>query len=124
MNRHFAASTLLLLPLEAAAFRLAFHRVGKLNYPEWLVIMAFLTVQTFVFWAVLVALHRWVPQPQAWAVLLSVAYGIFSLTQLFQGYPRWKSTLRTLLGFGIFMVVNALLVQALVAAIAGMLMSG
>ena len=58
MNQYFAAFTLLLLPLEAAAFRLAFHRVGNLNYPEWLVITALLTVQTFVFWAVLVILHR------------------------------------------------------------------
>ena len=32
MNRNHAAATLLLLPLEAAAFKLAFHRVGNLNY--------------------------------------------------------------------------------------------
>lgn len=122
MNRHFAASTLLLLPLEAASFRLAFHRVGKLNYPEWLVITAFLTVQTFVLWAVLVALHRWVGQPQLWAVGLAVLYAIFSLAQFFHGYPRWKSALRTLLGFGIFMVINALLVQILVTAVVAMWM--
>lgn len=114
MNQYFAAFTLLLLPLEAAAFRLAFHRVGNLNYPEWLVITALLTVQTFVFWAILVVLHRWIPQPDAWVMLLSVVYAVFSLVQFFQGYPRWKSALRTLLGFAIFMVIN-MLVTAMVA---------
>ena len=108
MNQYFAAFTLLLLPLEAAAFRVAFHRVGNLNYPEWLVITALLTVQTFVFWAVLVVLNRWIPQPVAWAVLLSMAYAVFSLVQFFQGYPRWKSVLRTLLGLAIFMVMSAM----------------
>jgi hypothetical protein len=111
MNQYFAAFTLLLLPLEAAAFRLAFHRVGNLNYPEWLVITALLTVQTFVFWAVLVVLHRWIPQPAGWAVLLSMAYAVFSLVQFFQGYPRWKSVLRTLLGLAIFMVMNLVVGQ-------------
>lgn len=111
MNQYFAAFTLLLLPLEAAAFRLAFHRVGNLNYPEWLVITALLTVQTFVFWAVLVALHRWIPQPDGWVLLLSMAYAVFSLVQFFQGYPRWKSALRTLLGFALFLVVSAVFSQ-------------
>lgn len=111
MNQYFAAFTLLLLPLEAAAFRLAFHRAGNLNYPEWLVITALLTVQTFVFWAVLLVLHRWIPQPEAWALLLSMAYAIFSLVQFFQGYPRWKSVLRTLLGLAIFMVMNMVVGQ-------------
>jgi hypothetical protein len=114
MNQYFAAFTLLLLPLEAAAFRLAFHRVGNLNYPEWLVITALLTVQCFVFWAVLVALQRWIPQPVAWALLLSMAYAVFSLVQFFQGYPRWKSALRTLLGLAIFMVMSQVITKVLV----------
>ena len=113
MNQYFAAFTLLLLPLEAAAFRLAFHRVGNLNYPEWLVITALLTVQTFVFWAVLVVLHRWIPQPEAWLMLLSVAYAMFSLVQFFQGYPRWKSVLRTLLGLAIFAVMSTVFSQVM-----------
>lgn len=122
MSRYFAVSTLLLLPFEAAAFRLAFLRAGKLNYPEWLVITAFLTVQTFVFWSILVLLHRWVPQTQLWAVLLSLAYGVFSLVQFFHGYPRWKSALRTLLGFALFMLINVLLVQVVVVGVVAMLM--
>lgn len=111
MNQYFAAFTLLLLPLEAAAFRLAFHRVGNLNYPEWLVITALLTVQAFVFWAALLVLHRWIPQPAIWALLLSMVYAVFSLVQFFQGYPRWKSVLRTLLGLAIFMVMNMVVSQ-------------
>lgn len=115
MNRYFAAFTLLLLPLEAVAFRLAFHRIGNLNYPEWLVITALLTVQTFVFWALLLVLHRWIPQPATWAVLLSMVYAVFSLVQFFRGYPRWKSALRTALALVIFMVINFVVVQLLAA---------
>ena len=115
MNQYFAAFTLLLLPLEAAAFRLAFHRVGTLNYPEWLVITALLTVQTFVFWALLLILHRWIPQPSTWAVLLSMVYAVFSLVQFFQGYQRWKSVLRTLLALVIFLVMNVVVGQLLAA---------
>src|SRR3546814_18413120 len=48
MNRNFAAATLLALPPEAAAFKLAFRRFKAANYPAWLVIPPFLTVQTFV----------------------------------------------------------------------------
>ncbi|UWX04323.1 hypothetical protein H1235_03760 [Pseudoxanthomonas sp. NC8] len=81
MSQHFAASTLLLLPFEAVAFRMAFHRFGNLNYPEWLVITAFLTVQTFVVWTVVMVLQRWIPQPELWLLGLSTLYGIFSLVQ-------------------------------------------
>lgn len=118
MNRHFAVSTLVMLPLEAAVFRLAFHRFGALNYPEWLVITAFLTVQTFVFWTLLTLMYRWVPQPQVWAAGLAVLYGVVSLAQLFRGYPRWKTCLRALLGFAILFVVVTLLTQLLVLVVA------
>lgn len=106
MNAYFAMATLLLLPFEAAAFRLAFHRVGALNYPEWLVITAFLTVQTFVFWSIALLVQRWVPGASAWSVLISTAYGMFSLVQLLQPYARWKSLLRGLLGYGLFFAVT------------------
>ena len=117
MNAHFTATTLLLLPFEALAFRLAFHRVGKLNYPEWLVITALFTVQTFVFWTGLILLQRWIVQPHLWIMVLSVAYIIFSLVQYFGEYPRWKTVLRALLGFAIFMVFNYLLTFAAVMAL-------
>lgn len=109
MNRHFAAFTLLLLPLEALAFKLSFHRQGNPNYPEWLVITAFLTAQTFVLWALAVPLQRWFPQAPAWVLLVAIAYSVFSLAQFFHPYPRWKSALRALLGFGIVMLANAVL---------------
>ena len=108
MSTHFAAFTLLLLPLEAAAFHLSFWRVGKLNYPEWLVITAFLTVQTLVLWLLLMPLRNWLSpmQVQFFTLVGSIGYGVFSLVQFFGDYPRWKSVLRALLGFGIFMLVN------------------
>lgn len=118
MNRYFALYTLLLLPLEAAAFRLSFHRAGGLNYPEWFVLTAFLTVQTFIFWMLLILLHRWLPQPLLWVSAVSVLYGIFSLIQFFRGHPWWKSLLRAVLGYGIFSVVSNVLTWMLIVAVA------
>lgn len=118
MNQYFALFTLLLLPLEAAAFRLAFHRLAGFNYPEWLVVTAFLTVQTFVFWVLMVVLHRWLPQPLMWVTLVSVLFGMFSLIQLFREHAWWKVLLRAVLGFGIFFIVSSVLTQVLIVVVA------
>lgn len=58
-------------------FRLAFHRVGSVNYPERHVIDAFLTVRTFVCWSMTSLLLCGVPGLPAWSVLISMACGIF-----------------------------------------------
>lgn len=118
MNQYFALFTLLLLPLEAAAFRLAFHRFAVFNYPEWLVVTAFLTVQTFVFWTLMVVLHRWLPQPLMWVTLISILFGIFSLIQLFREHVWWKTLLRAMLGFGLFFIVSSVLTQVLIVVVA------
>lgn len=120
MNRNYAAATLLLLPFEAAALKLAFRRVGNLNYPEWLVITTFLTAQTFVVMGFAVPLEHWFPQMRTWALSLAFVYSVFSLVQFFQPYPRWKAVLRSLLGFGLFMLINfafGLAVAAVVLAL-------
>ena len=116
-NGHFALVTLLLLPCEALAFKLAFRRFRELNYPEWLVITAFLTVQAFVIWALLVPLQRWFPQVMAWASTPIFGYNIFSLVQFFRGYPRWKAALRALFGIGIFMLASGFLTMGAVAVL-------
>ncbi len=108
INAHLAAFTLLILPFEAWAFWLAFKGKG-LNYPEWLVISAFLTVQTFIFMAAAVLVQRWVPSAQTWTLLFSFLYLLFSLVQYFQGSPRWKTVLRSLLGFTLFMAISSLI---------------
>lgn len=117
MNRNYAAATLLLLPFEAAAFKLAFRRVGNLNYPEWLVITTFLTAQTFVLLALAIPLQHWFPQAHGLALSLAILYGVFSLTQFFTPYPRWKAVLRSLLGFGLFTLANFALGLVLAAAV-------
>ena len=106
MNRNYTATTLMLLPLEALAFKWAFRRVGNLNYPEWLVITTFLTAQSFVIMISAAPLEYWFPQVRGWALSLVFVYTVVSLTQFFEPYPRWKSVLRSLLGFGIFMMFN------------------
>ncbi|GAB3508869.1 DUF3667 domain-containing protein [Pseudoxanthomonas daejeonensis] len=124
MDRNFAAFTLLLLPFEAAAFRLAFGRVGKLNYPEWLAITAFLTVQAFVFWIIALPLQRWFPYVQNLVMWVAMGYGVFSLVQFFSGYPRWKSALRAMAGFGAFLLVGGLVTVVLVVALLVKSMAG
>lgn len=117
LNRNYAAATLILLPFEAAAFKLAFRRVGNLNYPEWLVITTFLTAQTFVVMAFSVPLEHWYPQVRNWALALAVIYGVVSLTQFFSPYPRWKAVLRSLLGFGLFSLINLMFGVVLAAVV-------
>ena len=124
MNAYFAVCTLLLLPFEALAFRLAFHRVEALNYPEWLVITAFLTVQTFVFWSIALVLQRWVPQAPAWSVLVSCTYGVLSLVQLFRPYARWKSLLRGLFGYALFFAASQVIVKVVVTIVLMVSMRG
>ena len=111
LNGHMTAFTLLCLPLEAAAFWLAFKGRG-LNYPEWLVVSAFLTVQSFVFMAIAIVLQRWIPSAQAWVLLCVVAYTVFSLVQLFNRHSGWTSALRALVGLVMFMVAQSLMVGA------------
>lgn len=117
MNGHYAAATLLLLPLEAAALKLAFRRVGDLNYPEWLVITTFLTAQTFVVMILAMPLERRFPEAHGWALALALLYSVVSLVQFFTAYPRWKTVLRSLLGFGMFMLVNVAFGAVLAAVV-------
>lgn len=116
-NRNFAVCTLLLLPLEALALWLGFFRVRRLNYPEWLVIAAFLTVQTFVFWGLAMPLQRWFPSATFIAIAVAFCYEVYSLVQFFAGYPRWKTVLRALVGFGLFGLASGLATVALVAVL-------
>ena len=110
VDAHFAAFTLALLPLEAWVLRLVFGRYGRLNYPEWLVITALLTVQVFVVWSALIPFERWVPHTQLWVGLASVAYAVYSLLQLFEGSPAWSTIWRALLGYGVFSVLSSVAV--------------
>ncbi len=69
-------------------------------------ITALLTAQTFVVMAFAVPVEHWFPQVRNWALSLAVAYSVFSLTQFFRPYPRWKAVLRSLFGFGLFTLIN------------------
>ncbi len=113
---HFAAMTLLMLPLEALALRLAFHRVGGVNYPEWLVVATFLTAQSFLFWMGKLALQRWVPAAVGWGIVCSLAFQLFSLVQFFAGYPWWKAMLRGIVGLGLFSVAQSFITGLVMVA--------
>lgn len=105
MNRHLTLITLLLLPVQAAAFKLTFRRFKQINYPEWLVITSFLMAQLFVVWVIFMPLQRWWSDAQAVMVLVAALLNLFSLTQVFQGYPRWKAFLRGAAAWAIVQVV-------------------
>lgn len=113
LNAHLTAYTLLCLPVEAAAFWFAFRGRG-LNYPEWLVISSFLTVQAFVFMAIAVLVQRWLPNAQAWTLPVVILYTVFSLVQLFRNHSLWTTALRTLLGLGVFLMAQSLFTLAAV----------
>lgn len=117
IESHFAAFTLMLLPIEALAFRLVFSRYSKLNYPEWLVIITLLTVQTFVIWSVLVLLHRWVPHTQLLAGTLGMIYIVVSLVQFFQQRSTWSTVWRSVLALAAFSAVSGIVVFALTAVV-------
>ena len=108
INAHLTALTLLYLPIEAAVFRLVFRKSG-LNYPEWLVVSVFLTVQAFVFMAVSTVARPWFPSAQTWITAIVLAYNAASLVQLFRDQPRWKTALRAILGLGLFVAVQIIL---------------
>ncbi|GAB3348621.1 DUF3667 domain-containing protein [Lysobacter tyrosinilyticus] len=120
MNHHIAAFTLILLPLEASAFQLAFRRYRELNYPEWLVITTFLTAQTMVLWVLAMLLERWYAGLSQLVMLPAMAYGVVSLVQFFKGQPRWKIALRAIWGYVLFFLVNFLLTVALVFVVLAM----
>ena len=116
INAHYAAAALLLLPMEAAALRLAFRGMG-LNYPEWLVLATYITVQAFVIMTVTIVLRHWLPQAQAWGIWLSIVYALFSLAQFFKGYPGWQSVLRGIFGFVLYFLMQTVLTLALVLGV-------
>lgn len=121
-NRHYAMVTLILLPLEALAFRLAFRRFRELNYPEWLVIVTLLTAQTFLIQALFIPFARWWPHWQQWALAIALIYAIFSLIQYLNAYSRWKSALRAVLGIVLYQLMATILLTVVILAmvLAGM----
>jgi hypothetical protein len=123
VNTHFVAFTLLLLPAEAAVFWLAFKGRG-LNYPEWLVVSAYLTAQAFVLMMAAVLVQRWLPNAQMWASLLAAFYGVFSLVQLFPHHGRWGSTMRAILGLVMYMLAQSSITVAIAIAVHLVLMRG
>lgn len=117
MERNYALATLLLLPLEAACFRLVFGQRAGLNYPEWLVVMALLTVQTFVLLLLGLALAAIWPQTldpmRLVMMVLALGYGCASLVGLFPTRPAWRVLVRSVVAFALFLACSAALAPAI-----------
>lgn len=114
---HLALMTLLLVPLEAAALRLVFWRAKGLNYPEWLTLTAFLTAQSFLFWSIGIALRGVAPQAEILAMLIGLAWFVASLVLVFDDMPRWKSTLRSIVGLALYISAAITLLSAFVVVV-------
>ena len=117
VDRHFALASLLLIPIEALGFTIAFGRMRTLNYPEWLVITMFLTAQGLLIRAIGIPFAQLWPPIKQWMTLPMVIYNIVSLVQFFQPYPRWKSALRALGGYALCIVANQLLLMRAVVVL-------
>lgn len=113
IERHYTLATLLLLPLEAGCARWVFGRRAGLNYPEWLVVMAFVTAQAFLLqWIAIVLSAMWPAQYRALsavATLLVVVYGCATLASLFPSWRRRTAWFRAIATFVLFASISALL---------------
>ncbi len=112
MTDHFVLVTMLLLPLEALAFKLVFRGKRGLNYPEWLVITAYLTAQTLLIWILALLVQHWVPRFTQWVLLASVVYATFTLVQFFRDEAAWKTALRVIAGYAGFLLASQALALA------------
>ena len=103
-NQNLTFVTLVMLPIEAAALRVAFLRSAKLNYPEWLVVTSYLTIQTFVIWSVVIVLQQWIPAARAALLPICIGVNVVTVAQMLNTQAKWKSVLRALLGFLLFQI--------------------
>lgn len=122
-NSNFALVTLVLLPIEAAAFKLAFRRFREVNYAQWLVILAYLTAITSLLWTIVLLLRPWLDMGRL-TLALMFAYMVFGLLQFFPGHPRWSILLRTFVGMAMYLVGYAVFLQLVTFALYGLIASG
>ncbi|ASR43559.1 hypothetical protein BEN78_09425 [Xanthomonas citri pv. mangiferaeindicae] len=116
--------TLLLVPLEAAALKLAFWRGARLNYPEWLTVTAFLTAQTFLLWSIGIALRGVFAHAELWATQLAVGWFLYSLVRSVDSLPWWNALLRGAFGLALYVVGASVAIGLVVLAVFLLLSAG
>lgn len=126
INANFALVTLVLLPIEAAAFKLAFRRFRDNNYAEWLVILAYLTAMTSLLWTALLLVQPWLGAAGfSLVVMLGVfTYMAYALLQFFAGHPRWTILWRFFAGMALYMVGYIVFLQLLALVFYGLMRAG
>ena len=116
MNEHLAITLIALLPFYAIAMRMAFRKFrAEYTYPEWLVMSCFLTAQAMVIYGIFLILRQVSPLLASWDTVAIVVAQLLTLMQLFNGYPWWKTLLRTALAYSYYglMVMVLITVGAL-----------
>ncbi|MGY0505528.1 DUF3667 domain-containing protein [Luteimonas sp. e5] len=103
---NFTLITLASIPLMAATSWLVFRRWRDVNYPEWLVIWAFLTAQGYVLWGLLMLVQRWLPDTMVWSLLLMPLYATASLMQFFGPGSRWQVLWRLMVAYGLSFILQ------------------
>ncbi len=113
VNEHLALFTVLLIPMEALFFKIAFRRFKTVNYPEWLAILAYLTSQGFVIWSVVQLFQGWLPLlvVQLIGGFGTMSYAIVSLMQFFREAPWWNILLRGFLAHLMFIVGQSVILR-------------
>lgn len=114
LEDHFALSAVLLVPVMALWLKVAFRRMRQINYPEWLVIACYLTVQYFLIYLVWLPISKFLGLDQNVVAFLMVAANALTLAQFFAPEYAWyKSILRTAVAFVMYF---AFVIVAAVAA--------
>lgn len=109
MESHFAISTILLIPLMTLGFKLAFRRYRQLSYPEWLVIITYISAMNFLLYIVAIALSMQWPAAKEHSIYVMIIATAVALVQFFKDESAWKITLRTMLGYVYYFVLIAVL---------------
>ncbi|MBW8361168.1 MAG: DUF3667 domain-containing protein [Kaistella sp.] len=106
LGNHFAFTVLLMIPVAAFGFYLGFRKY-RYNYPEWLIIMLFLTGQSLAVYMLFIFLNHFAGINNSLFYLISWAMITVSLIQLFNDRMKrnvifrsmWSMFLSYLLSF-------------------------
>lgn len=101
-----ALSAVLLVPVLALCLKVAFRRMRQINYPEWLVIACYLTVQYFLIYLVWLPISKFLGLDQNIVAFLMVTANALTVAQFFAPEYAWyKSIVRTMVAFLLYFAI-------------------
>ncbi|MBW8359686.1 MAG: DUF3667 domain-containing protein [Weeksellaceae bacterium] len=122
LGNHFAFTVLLMIPVAAFGFLLGFRKY-RYNYPEWLVILLFLTGQSLAVYVFFIFLNHFAGIDITWFYLISWMLITVSLIQFFEFTRKRYIVLRSFWSmfltyfFSLIYIVLAIVLLALIGVI-------